>query len=192
MKLIPYFSASFALLFPLITSADNSFYCPGNHAYINLGMSISDVVSACGQPSDKQQSTQPAMVRVPVTQLIYTTLDSGAVYDGLNSTYQMWSLPSGSKGVTLQVNIMDNKVTAVNINGSSNNASTVCSGNTVQIGDLVDSVYSACGAPTTINQTYLNQAVPGKAKPEIWTYGNDPYQPPFHLTFLNGILQSID
>ena len=192
MKKIDALITGIALILPMSAHAVDSFYCPENHGYIHLGMTDEQVMSACGQPSDIQQSKQSATIKVPVTQLIYTVLNQGAVYEGLDSTYQMWSLPSGSKGVTLQVNIMGDKVTGISMNGSSSNAMSVCGDTPIQIGDSVDAVYSACGSPSTSNQTYINQDIPGKAKPVVWTYSMGPYQASFHLTFLNGILQSIN
>jgi hypothetical protein len=193
MKRVYLVLAGLSLLCPFTTYAVDSMYCPGNHGTIRVGMNTDEVISACGQPASIVKSKQGAMIQVPVTQLMYTTLDSGAVYEGLNSTYQMWSLPSGSKGVSMQISIMDNKVSAVTIGGSGSNASTLCGGTPIQVGDPADNVYSACGSPSVVNQTFINQPIPGnKAKPEVWTYQTDPYSPPFHLTILGGILQSIN
>ena len=75
---------------------------------------------------------------------------------------------------------------------SSTNAATVCGGNPVQIGAPETAVYNACGNPTTINQTFINQPVPSSENPEVWTYQIDPYTPPTNLTFVNGVLQSIN
>ena len=192
MKLINWVYRSFCLFLPLVAWADSSYYCPATHGYIHLGMNSAQVISSCGQPTTVSQSKQAAEIKVPVTQLIYSSLNSGSTYYGLDATYQIWSLPSGSTGVTLQVNIMNDKITSVNLNGASNNATSVCGGTALQVGDSADSVYSACGSPSVTNQTYITQQVPGKAKPETWMYSAGPYQPSFHLTFLNGILQSIN
>lgn len=181
-----------SLLFSCATHAAQSIYCPENHAYINVGMTQDEVLAACGQPTFKRQSSSAVVQRVPVTQLIYTTLNRGAVFQGYNAIYQMWSLPSGSTGTSVQVDIIDNKIASIQINGSSSNAMSLCGGVGMQTGDNINTVYSACGAPTLVNHTFINKPVPSTAKPEIWIYQVNQYQPPFSLTFANGALQSID
>jgi hypothetical protein len=188
MKFLPLI----ALLATVPAMAASSFYCPGNHGYINIGMNTDQIITACGQPTDIQQSKQALMQKVPVTELIYTNLNKGAVYSGLNSTYQMWSIPSGTTQVNLQVNIINDQVSSVQVNGQSGDAMSVCGGNPIQVGDSADSVYSACGSPTMVNQTYIKRSVQSNVKPVVWMYQSSPYQPSFRLTFLNGVLQSID
>jgi hypothetical protein len=174
--------------------ANDSVFCPGNNGYINTGMTMSQVVSACGQPSSIEQAKQAAVKRVPVTQLIYTNVQRGAVYSGYDITYQMWSLPSGSTQLSFEVDVIDNKVSAIKMNGSSSNATNICgdSDTAIQIGASADDVYSACGAPSAVNQTYINQPIPSNTKPIVWNYNFGQYQPSLHLTFLDGILQSIN
>jgi len=188
MKLLPIIT----LFISLPAIAANSFYCPGNHGYINIGMNTDQVIAACGNPSNIEQSKQALMQKIPVTELIYTNLNKGAVYSGLNSTYQMWSIPSGTTQVNLQVNVINNQVSSVQVNGQGGDAMSVCGGNPIQVGDSADSVYSACGSPTMVNQTYIKRSVEGNIKPVVWIYQLSPYQPSFRLTFLNGVLQSID
>jgi hypothetical protein len=171
--------------------AANTIYCPENHGYINVGMTADQVLSSCGQPTSIEKSNQGMVQKIPVTQLIYTNLDQGAVYSGLNSTYQMWSLPSGTTQLSLEVSIMDNKVSGIQVNGGSSNAMTLCGGNPIQIGDPADNVFSACGDPSSTNQTYITRNIQTKVKPEIWTYQSQS-QSSFSLTFVNGVLQSIN
>ena len=184
------FALGFALL-PLGGFAANSVYCPQGQGYINIGMTDSQVMNACGQPMSKQSTNVKVATQIPVTQLIYTTLNQGAVYPGLTSYYDMWSLPSGSVGTSLQVNVVNNKVTGISINGSSSNAMSICGGTSIQIGEDADSVYSACGSPSLVNETYINQPVSRNQHPEIWTYQLNQYQSPISLTFIDGKLQSI-
>ncbi len=179
-------------LSPLLANAAQSMYCPGNHTYINTGMTAAEVLSACGEPISKNQSNHPVVERIPVTQLIYTTLNQGAIYQGLTPVYTMFSIGSGSQGISLSIDIINNKVQGMSINGSSSNASTLCQGVTLQKGDDISQVYSACGSPSMVNNTYINKAVPSTAKPEVWIYQIDQYQPLFSLTFVNGQLQSIE
>ena len=181
------------MMLSLAAQSADSIYCAQQHGYINVGMTQDQVVAACGKPLIKRDSKVTQVVeKIPVTQLIYTTLNQGGVYPGINNMYQRWSLPSGSTGVNLQVNIIDQKITSVNINGSSTNAASICGGISLQVGDDISRVYSACGNPSLVNQTYINQPVPKTLNPEVWVYQVNKYQPPFSLTFVNGNLQSID
>lgn len=179
---------------PPPSSPTGTVYCPSGHAFIHVGMPESEVIGACGQPNSKAQSNQQATRRVPVKQLIYTTLASLNPYPGLQSAvFDQWSLPSGiDNSFSLQVNIINHKVSSISLNGSQNNAMSICGGSSVQVGDDESAVYAQCGSPNAINHTYINQAIAGNTQPETWTYQVDPYQPPIHLTFVNGSLESID
>lgn len=170
----------------------SSFYCPTNHGYINLGMTKDQVLSACGQPTSIEKSGQSLIQQIPVTELMYTNLNQGAPYSGLNTTYQMWSLDTGATQVGMKVSIINNQVTSIDVNGQSENAMNIC-GSPIQIGDTADSVYNACGSPAVVNQTYIKQPIKtaNNAKPETWVYDVSNYSPSFRLTFLNDILQSI-
>ncbi|KTD24484.1 MULTISPECIES: DUF2845 domain-containing protein [Legionella] len=164
-----------------------SYYCPQNQGYINVGMTPDQVIAACGQPLSQQQSNQPVMQKVPVQQLMYNNAGSPTAF------YGVWSIPTGtSGGAQLQVNIVDNKVQSVNINGSGTNAFSVCGGTSIQVGDPASKVYGACGSPSVVNNSYINQPIQSNQKPQIWIYQPGEYQSPITLTFVNGKLQSID
>ncbi len=164
-----------------------SYYCPQNQGYINIGMTPDQVIAACGQPLSQQQSNQPVMQKVPVQQLMYNNVGSPTAF------YGVWSIPTGtSGGAQLQVNIVDNKVQSVNINGSATNAFSVCGGTSIQVGDPASKVYGACGSPSVVNNTYINQPIQSNQKPQVWIYQPGEYQSPITLTFVNGKLQSID
>lgn len=170
-----------------VMAATQSYYCPENHGYINLGMTPDQVIAACGQPLSQQDSNQPIMQQVPVQQLMYNNMGSPKVF------YGVWAIPTGTNsGAQLQVNIVDKKVKSVNINGSSSNAFSVCGGVSIQIGDPVSKVYGACGNPSVVNNTFINQPLQSNTKPQIWIYQPGQYQSPITLTFVNGKLQSID
>ncbi len=179
-------------LLPMTAFPADSFYCPQKQGYVRIGMTDSQVMDTCGPPQMKHDAGNATIIqKVPVTQLIYTTLNQGAVYPGLTSYYQMWSLPSGSAGTSLHVNVIDNKVTGITMNGSGTNAMSVCGGYSVQVGDDVNKVYSACGSPSLVNHTFINQPLTKKQQPEVWIYQVNEYQPAISLTFINGKLQSI-
>lgn len=173
--------------------AVSQLYCPQNAGYISLGMTQSEVLAACGQPLAKQQSNAPVTQKIPMKQFIYNTLNTGSVYPGLDPMYyDYWSLPSGTYRIGLEVDIVNDKVSAVRINGSGTNAMSICGGTNVQIGDNANKVIMACGSPSMVNNSFINQTVPSNTKPELWIYQVDQYQSPSSLTFINGKLQSID
>lgn len=181
-------------LLPLSASAVQTMYCPQNSGYISIGMTQDQVVSACGQPLSKRKSDSALMQKVPVKQLIWTTLNQGSYYPGLNSAfYNQWSLSSGSTGVNLEIDIINNKVNSIKLNSSNTNSATICGGpNSIQVGDDISKVYTACGTPSTVNSTYVSQPVPSNSSPEVWVYQVNQYQSPYSLTFLDGKLQSIE
>ena len=180
-------------LLPLPAAIAQSVYCPQNAGYINPGMTEDQVISACGQPLSKQAPNIPVMQKIPVQQLIYTTLNQGGIYPGQNAAfYTQWSLPSGSSGINLSVQVTNGKVSGVTINGASTNAVSICQGISIEAGDTVNKVYSACGAPSMVNNTYINQLVSPDSKPAVWIYQLNQYQAPISLTFTNGKLQSIN
>lgn len=189
------------LLYALPSFAEQSIYCPQHQGYIKIGMTETQILSACGEPLSKQTSRVRATEKVPVQQLIYTTLQIDSPSDwggnpmdwgGTNNLFQQWSLPSGSKGITAQINIMNQKVVNITLDGSDSNAMSICDGGSFQVGDPESKVYQACGSPNVVNQTFVEQRIPSNQKPEIWIYQFDPYQAPISLTIVNGKLQSIN
>jgi Protein of unknown function (DUF2845) len=170
-----------------VADSKTSFYCPQNRGYISIGMSYEQVMSACGQPITREYSKEPLTQRVPVQQLLFNNLRSAKPFNG------GWQSRNGSnRGGQLEVNIVDNKVHSVLINNSSVNSFSLCRGANIEVGDPVAKVYSYCGNPSLINNTFIKQPVPGNQKPEVWIYQPGQYQPPLSLTFVNGKLQSID
>lgn len=180
-------------IIPFIGNAADSIYCPQNHELIKIGMTADEVLSACGQPNSKHAARGQATKQVDVKQLIYTELNKGSIYSGLDDAfYSQWSLPSGSTGASLEIDIIDGKVTSIRVNGSSSNKMSLCQNGNINVGNPISHVYNACGSPSAINHTYINEPIPSDHKPQIWIYQADSYQPIINLTFVNGRLQSID
>ncbi len=170
------------LLCPLAGFAgEQTKYCPGNHSLVRIGMNTDQVLNACGQPASVKTSNISVSKKIPVTQLIYSNLNTGGVFMGWDAIYNMWSLPSGSSGMNIQVNLIDDKVKSFNVNGQSTNALNLCNNGSVKVGDDINDVYSACGSPSLVNNSFINEPVPDSAKPEVWTYQPDPYRPSFRL-----------
>jgi len=167
------------------------FYCPQKHGYVRIGMTESEALAACGEPTSKEKSQKSAVEQVPVTQLIYTTLNPDPVYRGYELVYRMWSLPIGSQGSSLEIDIIDQKIVAIRLNGEGTNASSICNNRSFAVGDPGDAAFSACGNPSHVNKTFINRTIRSKSKPITWTYSTDPYQPTFRLIFLDGTLRAI-
>lgn len=175
------------VILPFSLFADTqSFYCPQNHGYINVGMSMDQVISACGQPLSKQDSNQPLTQKVPVMQLIYNNKGASTAF------YGVWNLSTGTSGSQLEINIVDKKVKSIRLNSSDSNAVSICGGNSIQAGDPVEKVYYSCGSPSITNNTYINEVVPTTEKPQVWLYQPGEYQSSVTLTFVDGKLQSIN
>src|SRR6185312_2405630 len=105
-----------------------SYYCPQNHGYINLGMTPDQVISACGQPISQQESNQPVLQKIPVQQLMYNNAGASNAYSGIwavpgtggsgaGSAYNnVWSIPAAGSGAQLEVDVVDQKVKAIKLN----------------------------------------------------------------------------
>jgi len=171
---------------PLSLVADDSLYCPQNHAYINIGMTTDQVIAACGRPISQQDSDKPLLQKIPVQQLIFDNKGTKTAF------YGVWNVKMGSGGGQLEVDIVDQKVKSIKLNSSDVNAASICSGISLQEGDPVGKVYNACGSPSIVNNTFINVAVPTDHKPQIWIYQPTQYQPSVSLTFVNGRLQFIN
>ncbi|MBI2785056.1 MAG: DUF2845 domain-containing protein [Legionella longbeachae] len=174
------------LILPLSLFADGqSYYCPQNHAYIQIGMTPDQVIAACGQPVSQQETNQPVLQKVPVQQLIYNNLGTSTAF------YGVWNLPTGSGGVQLEIDIVDQKVRAIKLDGANSNAVSVCQGVNIQAGDPAQKVFYSCGNPSMVNNSYINEVVPTTEKPKIWVFQPGQYQSPVTMTFVNGKLLSI-
>ena len=178
--------AVITLTLPLNVLAGQSMYCPQNHGYINVGMTEAQVIASCGQPLSKQESNQPAYRTIPAQQLIYNNVGTSTAF------YGTWQLSTGNGGAQLEVDVVDNKVRSIKINGSDSNAFSLCGGNMIPVGSPINMVYNACGNPTLVNHTYIKQYSQQTTKQKVWIYQPGQYQPPVSLTFSNGKLQSIN
>lgn len=166
--------------------ASTSVYCPANHGYVSVGMSTQAVLAACGNPTSKERSRVPFTQKIAMLQLVYNNQGTAKAF------YGVWSIPVGiTAGSTLTIDVVENKVHAVTLNGGSNKAFSICGGVPILVGDPVSKVYGACGNPSLINNTYITKQVGPVDYPEIWTY-LAPYQPAIRLTFVKGKLESID
>lgn len=181
-------------LMPAYLQADQSFYCPQKSMTISVGMTADQVLNACGAPLSKTESEQPATVKVPVTNLIYNNLGTDKMYSIMSddpAVFGEWNIPTGSGGTQLEVNIVNNKVKNVKVDGSNANSVSMCNGASIQEGDDVSKVYNECGSPSMVNNTFIEQVINSPNPPEIWIYQPSQYAPKVTLTFVEGKLQSI-
>lgn len=178
--------------------AADSVYCPQKAGFIRVGMTQAQVLAACGTPLSKQESNIPAMKKTPVQQLMYNNQGAPQTFYGVgaipvaNGFNINASFNNSNVGVQLQVDIANNQVKAIKMNGSDTNSFSICRGANIQVGDPASKVYSACGSPSMINSSFVNEPIQSKEKPQLWTYQANQYQNPISLTFVNGNLQSIN
>lgn len=193
-------TATLTSLHPLCAAAGEK-YCPQKSQYIHTGMTMEQVLAACGEPFNRAPLTNGVSEKVPMTQLIYSSTVPANPYPGYKAAfYRQWSIPMGpnvSSNTELEVDIVDHKVHEIRVGNSTVKRSNFCQGTNIQapgipfqVGDSEEQVYASCGSPDTINHTYMEKSLSGK-NPEDWTYQVDPYQPAFHLIFMNGILKAI-
>ncbi|AUH72153.1 DUF2845 domain-containing protein [Legionella sainthelensi] len=180
-----------------------SYYCPQNHGYVNLGMTPDQVIAACGQPISQQESNQPVLQKIPMQQLMYNNAGASNAYSGVwqvpgttptgsgSAYYNVWSIPQPNSGAQLEVDVVNQKVKYIKLNGSNSNAVSICKGTNIQPGDPIQKVYYSCGSPSVTNNTYINEVVPTAEKPQVWIYQPGQYQSAVTMTFVNGKLYSI-
>lgn len=185
----------------------NTFYCAQGHSNISLGMTADQVKAECGDPQMTDGSATLTQ-KIPVTRLTYNNMNKGSVYYwNLNKVYNQFGLPSGSSITPFTVDIVNNKVKALNLNGNSVKTTTACGyqGNTgfpggtnpnepasIGVGDPADKVYSLCGAADYTDETYIDAPIPPSDKPQHWTYQVDSYHPAYQLLFVRGRLVEIE
>ena len=179
-------AALFSLVLPCSLYATDHLYCPQKHGYINLGMTTDQVKAACGEPVAIQESKRPYMEKIPVQQLMYTNKGTQT------AVHSPFTVNVGFGGANLEVNIVNNKVKSILVNGNSANAASFCEGVSIQVGDDAAKVYGSCGTPTIVNNTFIEEPVRTVTKPIIWIYQPGENQPSVTLTFIDGKLQSIN
>jgi hypothetical protein len=205
--LIMYKYLFFLPSFLLSAYAMDGFYCAQKHAFIRVGMTIDEVLQGCGAPQMRQESGN--IVRnQPMTRLSYNNMYKGPVYYwDLNKVYHIFSIPSSSNNSTVTVDIVDNKVRSVNLNGNGVQGTNACqypgstqfggnpsysNGASISVGDSYEQVIQACGNPDYTDETFMPVPVSKSDNPELWIYKMDQYNPSYHLIFINGVLKSVE
>jgi outer membrane protein assembly factor BamE (lipoprotein component of BamABCDE complex) len=162
-----------------------STYCPIQGGYIKVGMTIPQVMAACGKPIDVQKSRTFATRNVAIQQLIYRIGESTG---GRGNVV----FPTDTNSGNLMFTISANKVESISLNGVDTKGTTMCPDTALQVGSSAQDVIDACGQPSIVNNSY-KQISEGsqQIQQEIWTVSTGDYSPKLTLTFQNGILEKI-
>src|SRR3990167_9833930 len=114
--------------FACLAFADpQSVFCPQKSGYINIGMTVDQVIAACGQPISQQKSDQPAMQQVPIKQVFFNNQGQSTAFYGVwaipggfanSGAFEPFNANTGGGGVQLQVDITNDAVRAVKVNGA--------------------------------------------------------------------------
>lgn len=156
----------------------NSFalFCPNNFNQINIGDTIAQVQAACGKPDT--QKTYKSQGNVPQEWTYYVAIPNAYAQD----------VPTqGTMKVTFA--FVNNQVVNMTSNGVGVGATTVCNNTNLQLGNSIEDVKAACGAPATIvNTNIANENAQGTPPVETseWTYTSAPG---VTLIFENGKLK---
>lgn len=207
MKIIPLLIAGLVSHATYAKHVD-SFFCPQTSSNVQVGMTVDEVLKYCGQPQGQNAPDQPILKNVPVTRLNYNNLNRGPLYFWkLDNVYNLFSQPSGGQTNRLNVLIVDNKIKTIMLNGAEVKSTDACSqigstnyaatssptpDSTLNVGDNASAVINSCGSPDLEDQSYMQVPVPKAEQPLQWIYQTDQYHPSYTLTFIKGILQSIE
>jgi hypothetical protein len=193
----------------LYAKAIDGFFCPQSNTNVRNGMSIDDVLQACGKPQAQSDPDQQITKNVPVTRINYNNLNRGPLYFWkLDNVYSLFSQPSGGQTNRLAVLVVDGKIKSLILNGAEVKTTDACSqiggtsygtgasspspDATLSVGDSASNVLNYCGSADLEEQSYMPVPVPKNEQPQQWTYKVDQYHPAYTLTFVKGILQSIE
>lgn len=149
-----------------------AFFCPNNFSQIDMGNTIDQVTAACGKPTKEETKDQEPTVPQEWSYYVPQTVASDSMQQ-----------QSGTLKTTVTFD-KDGKAINISVNGIGVGSSTICGG-TIQLGNTLDQIKSACGKPSFVNK---QQPEPGagaeqkKSKITTFTYGDKT------LTFTDGIL----
>lgn len=129
----------FLIALSLYSASSFAFFCPTNFNQINIGDSLDQVTQLCGKPL--QQTTTATEEKVPQQWEYYLPQPGG-------------SFATQSQGTTKMIVTFDPNGSVLNItmNGLGIGATPLCGGNIIRIGDNMEAVKRACGAPGFINK----------------------------------------
>lgn len=172
------YQSALTILITSIPSLTFAFFCPTNFNQIDFGMTADQVSQICGKPDDTREYLKPND-NIPQEWSYY-----------IPQTVSMGGSLQSAQGTLKTSMSFDDKGKAINIsvNGIGVGATTICGGNTVQLGDDKERVKSVCGDPSFINKQTLsaNPSIPQGSKVVEFTYLSST--PHVTLIFENGKL----
>jgi len=165
------FIATLSLCF---TTSSFAMLCPSNFSTINVGDTLEQVKTACGDPTS--ETTKESLDDASQEWVYYFTPDPS----------QSGIVPTQPQTATLRttVALVNGKVVNISTNGMGM-TSTLCGGQ-VQIGTPAAKVKSACGKPAMINTSDNGQKNGGGVKITELVYTTPANTTT--LTFKNGVL----
>lgn len=189
-------------------ASQDSIYCPQGSQYVSIGMTVDQVIDACGTPVNKRELDTPATKRIPVTQLVYNSQGGQSSpyagqwqnpkysynnYDPHSAFYGVWTIDTGfGSGARVEIDIADNKVLGIKLNGDATNSLSTCGSVSINPGDPASKVYGSCGNPSFVNNTFIEIPIDSATNPQVWTFQAGQFQPVITLTIVDGKLQSIN
>lgn len=173
------------MMLSMQSHAANNFYCAASSQYINVGMTLAAVESACGSPISQKKSKVAATKKIPISQWFYR-LGTSTGGRG-NETFTT----GGSNTGLLIITFEQKKVTSIKFDNISAPTSSICNEGDIKQGDSPSDVSFACGDPNYTNDTYRVQPINRPVEVITWTIKSSEYAPPTELTFRDGVLESI-
>lgn len=156
-----------------------AYYCTNSSRLVSIGMSVNDVIQACGTPAqNKTETVQQAIDRKILNQWGYFSKQNRAPWTK--------TVPA-----ELMISLYANKVERIMINNQPVQGGIDCFGNgLIQLGDAADKVLRYCGQPDTRQKK--SETIMGAAQTKrVLTYTRSDNMPPVFLEFLDDKLTHI-
>lgn len=160
-----------------------SYYCASSsgNGYINTGYTMAQVQAVCGNPTSNTQQQSPTTVNQQLQSWLYTQRMVSPIND------KSYNYNNQNQGNALQINLVNNQVTSIVSSERGNVQSWSCPQGNLRIGMSANEALSACGQPTTVNNSTKQVNVPSYTI-NTWVYQQNSYSKPLTLEFQNGIL----
>ncbi len=177
----------------LITSVSWAMFCntsQGTNGWVEQGMSQQDVLAACGQPNSAVQidngkgrlnATQYWNYEQQTMQMLPQQVSGPTPYN---------SIKVNTAGNSLVVEINNNKITSLAVNGNFVSTGNCPNGGFVRVGDTADVLASRCGNATQVSYQYAKDtsALPLTTQ---WTYQLQGGQS-LTIQFQQGVVSGIN
>ena len=160
----------------------NSYFCSKTNNYIQVGDTMNQVFAKCGAPLSSKDVQNAPTVPTQVTQWIYNYQNNSFIRTGQNTV----------QNSALIVNMVNNKVISILVNGQNVQTTKFCSANLpISIGDSNLYIRQLCNTPSQMQVVTQNIQQPQTTQ-TIWTYQQQQFSPAVTLTFENNVLTSMN